>query len=386
MGLSVRILNVAILHFKTTASDSTVMGKAFQLDNESAVIVRGFLEGNIFKRKPVTPSAKTPFFDLVVPVTGASSNHFGELMANMNYFARHFPGTNLYCYDIGLDAPQVSQLKKLPSVIYRKFNFDKYPPHIKNLRNYAWKILITGELLAEFDGVMWFDTSVRIHGDVSHLLERLARFKPGMLFFLKLGPRTHSIAAATDPGMMAYFPLTPQGKSGLVDDMLPGGTILVLNTADVQEHVMKWASICALVQECMARNGTTIICPNNIWTIPRDQFAGCQRYDQALFSLLVTNLYSNQRERYSLNDTEAIADLGFLGKKKNFRGSSFTGKRRGGVRVTIHINEGGGRAESGILIAPFRLDTRAWAPGTGTSLNIAFCRSLALEVVLGDHA
>ena len=153
-------------------------------------------------------------------------------------FLRTFQRKKLFFYDIGLDESQASQFKKLPYVTYRNFDFDKYPPHIKNLKNYAWKILIIGELLAEFDGVMWFDTSVRIYGDVNQVLERLVHFKSGILFFLKISGG-HSIAAATDPGMIKYFPLTPEGKTGLVSTMLPGGTILVFNTADVQEHVMK---------------------------------------------------------------------------------------------------------------------------------------------------
>ena len=292
--------------------NSTVVGKVFQMDSETSRIVEDFLKEKIFKRKAVTLDAKTPFFDVVVPVTAASSNHFEELMPNVKFFPTHFPEKKLFFYDIGLHESQASRLKKLPYVTYRKFDFDKYPPHIKNLLNYAWKILIIGELLAEFDGVMWFDTSVRIYGDVSQVLERLVRFKSGILFFLKI-IGGHSIAVATDPGMIEYFPLTPQGKAGLVSTMLPGGTILVFNTADVQEHVMKWASICALVKACIAPPGAKLRCPGNLLTIPREQFAGCHRYDQALFSLLVTNLYGNVRERYSLNATEAFADTGFRG-------------------------------------------------------------------------
>ena len=302
-----------IIYRYVAEGNSTVVGKVFQMDNETSHIVHDFLKDKIFKRKAVTLDAKTPFFDVVVPVTAASSNHFGELMPNVKFFPTHFPGKKLLFYDIGLDESQASQLKELPYVTYRKFDFDKYPPHIKNLKNYAWKILIIGELLAEFDGVMWFDTSVRIYGDVNQVLERLVHFKSGILFFLKIGPKSHSIAAATDPGMIEYFPLTPQGKTGLVTDMLPGGTILVFNTADVQEHVMKWASICALVEDCIAPPGAKLRCPGNLFAIPREQFAGCHRYDQALFSLLVTNLYGNVRVRYSLNSTEAFADTGFHG-------------------------------------------------------------------------
>ena len=80
-------------------------------------------------------------------------------------------------------------MKKLAHVIYRKFEFEKYPPHIKNLRNYAWKLLLIGER----------------------------------------------------------------------------GTILLFNTEDVKEHIMKWAAVCALVQDCIAPPGSNVIAPATVF-------------------------------------------------------------------------------------------------------------------------
>ena len=161
---------------------------------------------------------------------------------------------------------------------------------------------------------MWFNTSVKVYGDLTHVLERLVHFKSGILLYCDILRHTHSIVAAVDPGTRKYFPLTPQGKAGLVKDMLQGGATLVFNTADVQELVMKWTSICALGKECIAPPGSTINCSlPKIWTMPRDQFAGSHRYNQALFSLVVTNLYNNTQERYRLNTTETLADTSFRG-------------------------------------------------------------------------
>lgn len=153
-------------------------------------------------------------------------------------------------------------MKKLAHVIYRKFEFEKYPPHIKNLRNYAWKLLLIGELLSEFDGVMWIDSSMRIYGHFDHILERMVCFNSGALFFLKI-EGGHSIAMATHPGMIEYFPITP--KEGLTETMLLGGTILLFNTEDVKEHIMKWAAVCALVQDCIAPPGSNVIAPATVF-------------------------------------------------------------------------------------------------------------------------
>ena len=114
------------------------------MDNETFRIVQDFLKENVFKRKPVKLNPKASYFDVVVPVSAASSNHFGELMRVVDHFPKHLPGVKLVCYDIGLSEPEIDTLKKLAHVIYRKFEFEKYPPHIKNLVNYAWKLLLIG--------------------------------------------------------------------------------------------------------------------------------------------------------------------------------------------------------------------------------------------------
>ena len=180
-------------------------------------------------------------------------------MRVVDHFSKHLPGVKLVCYDIGLSEPEIDKLKKTAHVIYRKFEFEKYPPHIKNLVNYAWKLLLKGELLSEFDGVMWIKSSIRIYGYFDHVLERMVRFNSGALFFLKI-EGGHSVAMTTHPGMVEYFPIAP--KEGLTE-MLPGGTILLFNTEDVQEHIMKWAAVCAFVQDCIALSESNLNCPGN---------------------------------------------------------------------------------------------------------------------------
>ena len=62
---------------------------------------------------------------------------------------------------------------------------------------------------------------------------------------------------ATHPGMIEYFPIAP--KEGLKETMLAGGTILLFKTEDVQEHIMKWVAVSALVQDCIAHPGSNSI-------------------------------------------------------------------------------------------------------------------------------
>ncbi|EDO38878.1 predicted protein [Nematostella vectensis] len=248
-------------------------------------------------------------FDFAVAVTAASSNHFEEFEHNIRNFSHRFPRVKVFFYDIGLEELQVIAVKKLPFVMYRKFNFAAYPNHVQNLLNYAWKLLIIQELISEYDGVMWFDSSIVFTRDVSHFIPLMFTAKSGILFYLQIYSRMHSIRAATHPQMIKYFPAS---EDGLLSDMLPGGCILVLNTADVQQHILPWTTLCALHKNCIQPTGANKDCPRRIWGLPRNQYANCHRFDQALFSLVVGNLYGFELSRYRLNRTEAPAHVAHL--------------------------------------------------------------------------
>ena len=57
--------------------------------------------------------------------------------------------------------------------------------------------------------------------------------------------------------MIEYLPMAP--KEDLTETMLAGDTILFVNTEDVQEHIMKWVAVSALVQDCIAHPGSNSI-------------------------------------------------------------------------------------------------------------------------------
>ena len=285
-----------------TSNNSTVMGKTFCFDGKTLLLVRKILITQTFKRKPVTlKDAKTPFFELVVPVTGCSSNHYGEFKRHIGHFAQQFPGTAVIFYDLGLRNSQVSEiLTTLPFVKFRKFDFDAYPPHVRNLDNYAWKTLIIQQILSEFDGVMWFDSSVKFQeNNTSVIMEQLVHSKSGFLFYVST--TGHSIITATHPDMMEYFPLK---KEGAVKDMLQGGAVIIINKDEVQKYIMKWLVICVLKKDCIAPPGSTLFCDYNF---PREKFGGCHRYDQALLNILVSNTYNHDKARYHFERSNTFA-------------------------------------------------------------------------------
>ena len=86
------------------------------------------------------------------------------------------PNTKIIVYDIGLTKNQVSTLQTYCNVEIRKFNFQKYPEHFKNLINYSWKTAIAKEMSKEFELFFYCDSSVRFKNPINQLLPLLLRF------------------------------------------------------------------------------------------------------------------------------------------------------------------------------------------------------------------
>ena len=280
--------------------NSTIVGRPFQMNESVENMIRNILENETFKRNPVNLDSVETFPDIVI-VTGASSNHFVEYMGHIESFLTYFPGVKLIFYDLGLTPSEVMEVTEESGIEYRKFDFSRYPAHVKNLFNYAWKALIIQHLLAEFDGVMWFDSSIKFQRNMTYLKERMVRYKTGFQYYV--GPSGHSIVAATHPRMMEYFPME---RSGAVSDMFQAGAIVVLNTAEVQNNILKWMCVCVLNVDCISPPGSTLFCNFNF---PREKFGGCHRYDQSLLSILVFNTYGYEKERYTLGKGEFLATI-----------------------------------------------------------------------------
>lgn len=94
---------------------------------------------------------------------------------------------------------QTDEVRSWCGVEYVRFQFEKYPPHVRDLKKYAWKPLVIAEQLSRFDAFFYVDSSVRpLKADFSVFSAAVAT---GMLEpFLMFTPTDHSILAATHPG------------------------------------------------------------------------------------------------------------------------------------------------------------------------------------------
>jgi len=114
-----------------------------------------------------SPSAPTwPFFPLpsFVLVTAASSSYFDRLqnfIGSLHFFE---PAATLLVYDLSLTPKQRHALQCMQSVTVVDFPFQLYPRHVRNLYNYAWKLLML-ELAfntTATDAVLLLDSGVEL--------------------------------------------------------------------------------------------------------------------------------------------------------------------------------------------------------------------------------
>ena len=227
------------------------------------------------------------------PVTAISSNHFIELMARIDVMEKFLPeNIKIIVYDLGLKRHEVEQLRNIPNVAYRVFDFSVFPTFVLNLHNYSWKPLIIQRVLSEFGGVLWMDTSVVFQDSYDKIVQYMVEKNSSFLYYFKRAG--HTILSGTDPRMLEFLPM--KGTSEMSKYMPQAGAILIYNTRLVRDNIMKWVLACSLIEHCIAPSGPARHCDN----FPPDKFGGCHLYDQSLFAITVSNAYESHEEKYTL--------------------------------------------------------------------------------------
>lgn len=289
--------------FYIHAKDSSVVGIKFQMEDQARNFAEKLIQelDDSFKKTPVNLNSVASLPEIAL-VTASSSNHFEELLAHIDRVPLFFPNKILIVYDLGLSKQEVKKLRKISFVEYKKFNFVSYPKHVENLHTYAWKPLIIQQLLNQYGGVMWMDSSIILTRNITYLLERMVKLQTGFLFYLP--GAEHSIVSATHPQMLQYLPMAD--LEAMTDEMNQGGGIIILNTPQVLRDIFRWMLVCALHKECITPKGSKRFCD---FKFPKDHFGGCHRYDQAMMSILVANANNYNQERYRLKKKEYPCEI-----------------------------------------------------------------------------
>ena len=120
------------------------------------------IEGIAYLSSQPGQNRKIPTF-----VTGLSDNHYGEFLGSLrilNEMKRNkYPKMKLIVFDLGLSMKNSIKIRQLCNCSIRKFPFEVYPQHVRNLGGYTWKPIIIQTVLQESDFVMWLDSSIRLN-------------------------------------------------------------------------------------------------------------------------------------------------------------------------------------------------------------------------------
>ena len=246
-------------------------------------------------------------------LTGLSSNHFIEHKQSIVTAWKHFKNASVVIYDLGLDEDQVEFFKNDTRYIYKKFDFEKYPEHVKYLQNMSFKVLSLMECLISYQICIWFDTSILFKRSAVMLTYKyVLSNKSSFVFYIK--STGHNTAYATHPMMFAYLPsnitrFNQPGNNGL---MSQGGAIILLNTQELKHKIMKFAIACALTRECISppyhltEDTEYGLKYCNEKYPPTHPFV-CHRFDQSLWNILVANCYDFNFKKYRPGKVEVIA-------------------------------------------------------------------------------
>ena len=277
-------------------NSSIVAEKDFKLEGQAMKNARKLIGDLVheYKKRPVEMEC-VPFLPKLMLVTAVSSNHFNELVAHITPAEKILPHVKIVVYDLGLTQLEIEQLRRKPHVDYRKFNFSRFPKHVESLHTYAFKPLIIAETLVQFGGVMWMDASVvLVRYSYRYLMEQMIKRKSGFLYYVS--PSRHSIVFATEKHMFEYLPM--RGANEAKANMAQATGMILFNTGFMLRHVMKWAILCSLLEDCITPKEAKLECD---FSLPDDVFGGCHRYDQSLFAILVSNAYNDELHRYRLD-------------------------------------------------------------------------------------
>ena len=245
-----------------------------------------------FNKTAVEDMAKS-----LVIVTGATSNHFGELLAMIGSFQRYHNETTIFVFNVGLTKDEISKINMIKNVRLEHYNFSENPyfPGSPGLGGYTFKVHIINKISKNYDVVFWADASTRISKPLSKsLFKRLLEFP--IIAASKHGASNRFMVAFARDSTVKYFNMSREDGRG-VEGFSSGG--LLFNFANVTARLLlkKWVD-CALHKECIVGSpihSTDGDCDWKTHTKISDlSFIGCHRYDQVTINLLTIKTFGKK--------------------------------------------------------------------------------------------
>ena len=269
------------------------------------------------------------------PIAALSANHLNEMRKNLPTVLRFLNSkalhseltspTKLIIYNIDTDEefgktmydtlePVVSGYSMTLEI--RQFDFSSYPPHLKNLYNFSWKVTICLQTMLEFDAIYYFDTSVTPLYDEEEkhykslaktVNDQMNKFKECYLFTLK--PSSHAMDWATCRSMYKYIKpknqtiWSPRGdwRAHSRDHLMEqaGGSAWLIRDKKCVKGLFLPLYLCAMEANCIQPPQSQGKCADKHLK-ENPCLSACHRYDQSLTNLVVGNYYNFDKRKYTV--------------------------------------------------------------------------------------
>lgn len=145
----------------------------------------------------------------VTVVTSASDPYWTRLQNFVGSVQYWEPDLQIKVYDLGLSSENSNQVKMWRNVEYRKFPFNQFPPHFRNLQNFAWKPAVMNlSLWTDRGAILYQDAGQEFRQPIGEV-EKLI-FDNGYFFVVQEGLTTKSkccgnIGELCHQGFFLYF-------------------------------------------------------------------------------------------------------------------------------------------------------------------------------------
>lgn len=231
----------------------------------------------------------------------ASSIVPGELKSTLMFLhsVRKFhPSRMLLIYDLGLGSSESTQLKKhcnkTRSCMIKKFDYDKYPSHVRSLEIFSYRPLCIQETLREYGAVIWAEPSEHfISGKLSRVLQQ------AQTIGISAWTIMDSVSALTHPKMFDYFNTKQDNYFFL--HAAKASHIVIYNSEKIHKQLMlPWVK-CALSEECISPTGAQ----NSGCKYERKplfKYSGCHKYDMAALNVILGIIFNFETSMYSAKD------------------------------------------------------------------------------------
>ena len=227
-------------------------------------------------------------------VTAASSLYFDRLVNLVGSIHAWSPATRIIIYDIGLTHKQANLVACWTNTDVVPFPFEEYPPHVKDLSTFAWKIIALVKSAESYGTFLFQDSGQELWKDPGAAFEELTSY--GYFFVnqpLSLHLETHS-------NTFSRMGILRKDINAEVRQCA-GGIIGFTKSSPAFHDILLPALDCALDKSCIAPSGESSalsadLCRELKYAFPKAMrnptfAAKCDRplhqYDQSVLSLLI---------------------------------------------------------------------------------------------------